>query len=142
MALPITMMVFTGIFAVAIAISNDVALNVAVEAGARYMATEGKATGTNMATLADPCQSIFSQMVASSTTLNPANITVTYTLNGSTIGPYTGTAANTCSSQSTAFSEGGNLTLVATYPCTIGMYGFNFSGCQITAAASQFIYTS
>jgi Flp pilus assembly protein TadG len=144
--LPMMMMLLTGIFSIGVAMCSDVALNNAVDVGARYLAIEGNTSGTTSGNLADPCQAVFSQMMGSSSTLNPANITVTYTLvNGASstkIGPFTGTAANTCSNESAAFGSGGSFTIIATYPCNIGVYGVNFSGCQITASSNQYIYSN
>jgi Flp pilus assembly protein TadG len=148
---PILLALMMGIYAVGIISFNDVALNNAVDIGASSLAVEGNAPGTNMVNyLADPCQYAFAQMTSATSNLIANNITVTYTLtfvsNGVTvtdnIGPFTGATANTCNSYSADFATGGSLTIVATYPCTLGLYGFNVPGCKLTASASQFIYTS
>jgi Flp pilus assembly protein TadG len=157
---PILMGLMMGIYAVGIITFNDVALNNAVDIGSTALMKAGYAANTNMsvasdystdvAPLTDPCQYAFAQMTSPTSNLLPQNITVTYTLaytlNGTpttaTIGPFTGKTANTCTSYSADFAIGGSLTIVASYPCTLGLYGFNVPGCKITAKASQFIYTS
>jgi hypothetical protein len=140
---PILMALMMGIFAVGIITFNDVALNNAAETGAKWLADEGNAPGTNMTNyLADPCQFAFTQMTSATSNLLPQNLTVTYILNGSQIGPFTGATANTCSADAAAFATGGTITIIAQYPCTLGLYGFNVPGCTLTATASQFIYTS
>ncbi len=148
---PILMALMMGIFAVGIITFNDVALNNAVELGSSALMREGNAPNTNMTNyLADPCQYAFAQMTSATSNLLPQNLTVKYTLvsitNGVTtttqIGPFTGATANTCSGNSADFASGGNFTLVATYPCTLGLYGFNVPGCTLSATASQFIYTN
>ena len=140
---PIVMAIMMGIYAVGIISFNYVALNNAVDLGSTFLMRGGNAPGTNMTNyLADPCKLTFAQMTSATSNLLPQNLTVTYTLNGSKIGPFTGAAANTCSGNSADFASGGNFTLTATYPCTLGLYGFNVPGCKITAKASQFIYTS
>jgi hypothetical protein len=155
---PIMLALMMGIYAVGIISFNDVALSNAVEIGSSSLMKEGTATGTSMTALPDPCQYAFSQMTTPTSNLIANNITVTYTLtfvsSGTTVtdtigpmtGPYSGTGSangtNTCPSYSTDFATGGQLTIVATYPCTLGLYGFNVPGCHITAKASQFIYTS
>jgi Flp pilus assembly protein TadG len=140
---PILMAIMMGIYAVGIITFNEVALNNAVDLGSTYLMRAGPAPGTNMTSyLADPCQYAFAQMTSATSNLLPQNLTVTYKLNGKTIGPFTGAAANSCSSNSTDFAAGGNFTLIATYPCTLGLYGFNVPGCKLKATASQFIYTS
>jgi len=153
LVLPILLMIFLSIFAAGFYMYNDVLLNTAVGTGAESLAAAGVVSGTNMsnassysngvAPMADPCSYAFSQMTAAAPGLNPANITVTYVLNGSAIGPpLTGSAANTCSSSSAAFTAGGNVTLIATYPCNVGLYSISLPGCPIEAMASQFIYTN
>jgi len=162
--MPILMALMMGIYAVGIITFNDVALNNAVEAGAMSLTSVGSAPGTNMGTasdytngvapITDPCQYAFAKMTSATSNLIANRITVTYYLTYNnlstnpvstvnvTIGPYTGTTANSCQSYSSDFAAGGNFTLVATYPCTLGLYGFNVPGCKIIAKASQFIYTS
>jgi Flp pilus assembly protein TadG len=161
---PIMLMLMMGIYAVGIITFNDVALNNAVDIGATSLMKAGTASNSNMsvasdystgvAPLTDPCKYAFALMASPTSNLLPQNITVTYYLTyldlstnpgttvNVTIGPYTGTAANTCTSYSSDFATGGSLTIVASYPCTLGLYGFNIPGCKITAKASQFIYTS
>ena len=159
---PILMAIMMGIYAVGIISFNYVALNNAVELGAGSLESIGSASGSNMADknyyssgvaplwVTDPCKYAFAQMTIPTSNLLPQNITVTYkvtymqdgTPTTVTMGPFTGAATNTCSSNSTDFTSGGNFTIVATYPCTLGLYGFNVPGCTITATASQFIYTS
>jgi Flp pilus assembly protein TadG len=159
---PIMLAVMMGIYAVGIITFNDVALNNAVDTGATSLTSVGSAPSSNMGTgadytngvapIADPCQFAFTQMTSATSNLIPNNITVTYYLTyldldtntqvNVTIGPYTGAAANTCTGNSADFATGGHFTIVATYPCTLGLYGFNVPGCKITATASEFIYTS
>ena len=154
--LPLLLVALTGVFSLGLYMSIDLALNNAANAGARYLGIEGNTTGYVTNNLTDPCQAVFSQMMGSASTLDPSKITVTYTLvngtNSTTIGPYTGAVGgatsnsnnprNTCANDAAAFGAGGTFTLVATYPCPIGVYGTNFSGCQISASSNQFIYSN
>jgi Flp pilus assembly protein TadG len=140
LVLPVLAMILTGIFWAGMNMCNYMALSDAVDVGSRYLKIEGNTTGNDPNNLPDPCQAVFTQMMgsassSSSSTLNPDKITVTYTLNGSTIGPYQGRTANSCASQSTNFGNGGVFTMVATYPCYFGVYGANVSGCQITVSS-------
>jgi Flp pilus assembly protein TadG len=132
---PVLALILTGIFWMGINMSNYMALSDAVEVGARYLKIEGNTTGNTADNLPDPCKSVFTQMMGSASTLNPAKITVTYTLNGNKIGPFTGTAANTCASDSDSFGSGGTFTVVATYPCSAGIYKANLSGCQLSVSS-------
>jgi Flp pilus assembly protein TadG len=144
LVVPVLALILTGLFWLGLNTCNYMALQNAVEVGARYLAIEGNTTGLAANNLADPCQSVFTQMLGSASTLTAANITVTYTLNGSKIGPFTGTAANTCAGDSSLFGAGGTFTIVATYPCVAGIYKSNLSGCQLTVSSppNQTIYTN
>jgi Flp pilus assembly protein TadG len=144
LVVPVLALLLTGVFWIGINMCNYLALNDAVEVGARYLAIEGNTTGNSTNNLADPCQAVFTQMMGSASTLDPSKISVSYTFNGSTIGPFIGTAANTCPSDSGSFGSGGTFTIVATYPCTGGIYKANLSGCQITVSSppNQTIYTN
>jgi len=137
---PVLAMILTVIFWTAMNMCNYIALNNALDVGSRYLQIEGNTTGTISGNLPDPCQAVFTQMMGSATssnssTLNPDKITVTYTLNGSTIGPYQGRTANSCQGQSDNFGNGGTFTIVATYPCYDGIYGLKLTGCQISVSS-------
>jgi Flp pilus assembly protein TadG len=142
LVLPVLALILTGLFWSGINMCNYLALHNGVEAGARYLAIQGNTTGNTSTNLTDNCQSFFTQMMGSSSTLNPSNITVTYMLNGSTYGPFTGAAANTCPTASTNFGSGGTFTVIASYPCSAGIYKANLSGCQLTVSVPEFIYTN
>jgi Flp pilus assembly protein TadG len=151
LVLPVLALILTGLFWAGLNICNFLALNDAVEVGARYLAIEGNTTGGTTTNLTDPCQAVFAQMIGSSSSLNPANISVTYTLNGTTYGPFTGqysgtgatNGTNSCATDSGTFGAGGTFTIVATYPCTVGIYKANLSGCMLTVSSPpQTIYTN
>ncbi|MGD0800549.1 MAG: TadE/TadG family type IV pilus assembly protein [Terracidiphilus sp.] len=147
LAAPILILLMTGIFSLGFAFLNYSQLIVAVDAGAQYVSVEGNVTGGSTSNLADPCQATFTQITNSAPTLNPANITVTYILtNGTTstpVGPFTGVTANTCASDSALFGAGGQVTVQATYPVTIGFYGASMTASTLTATSgSRFIYTN
>jgi len=134
LVLPVLAMLLTGVFWVGINICNYMALNNAVELGARYLKIEGNTSGNIATDLADPCLSVFQQMMGASSSLNADNITVAYKLNGSTIETLKG-SANTCPSESDNFSAGGTFQIVATYPCIAGVYGVNLSACKLVVSS-------
>jgi Flp pilus assembly protein TadG len=141
LVLPVMALLLTGLFWAGMNMCNYLALNNAVGAGSQYLKILGNTAGTSTNTsLADPCQAVFTQMMGSATTsssstLNPDQITVTYTLNGSVIHTLEGRAANTCTDYSDSFVNGDTFTIVATYPCFGGAYGLNLSGCTLTVSS-------
>ena len=134
LVLPVLALLLTGVFWVGINMCNYLALNNAVEVGARYLKIEGNTSGNTTNNLADPCLSVFQQMMGSASTLDSSQITVTYKLNGSTIETLKG-SANTCPSDSDNYSAGGTFSIVATYPCTAGIYKANMSGCKLVVSS-------
>ncbi|MGA2833966.1 MAG: TadE/TadG family type IV pilus assembly protein [Terracidiphilus sp.] len=139
---PIFLMVLTGIIEISFAMWNFQSLNQGTDAAARLLADGGETNNTNgTSILGDPCQSAFQQITNLSTGLNPNKITVTYTLNGTTIGPFAGTSANTCAGDETLLGSG-NITVAATYPCNIFGYRLTsiFAGCQLAATKTELAY--
>jgi Flp pilus assembly protein TadG len=139
--LPVLLMVLTGILSCGFALWNYVTLDQGAAQAAQFLADGGETNNTNGdSTLSDPCQSAFSQITEQATGLNPSNITVTYTMNGTTVGPFTGTAANTCRGDA-SYLGSGNVTVTATYPCKIGVYGVSFSSsCLLTSKKTELSY--
>jgi Flp pilus assembly protein TadG len=130
LVLPVLAMLLTCIFWMGINTCNYMALSDAVEVGARYLKTEGNTSGNNSSNLADPCQAVFTQMMGSSSNLDPNKITVTYTLNGSTVK----STGNSCTDYSDNFGAGGTFSITASYPCSAGIYGTNLSGCKLVVS--------
>jgi len=138
LVLPVLAIILTGLFWIGINTCNYLAMQDAVEVGARYLMIEGNTSGTNTNNLADPCQAVFTQMMGSSSTLDPSKITVTYTLNGTAVN----STGNSCSSASGSFGAGGTFSITATYPCTAGIYKANLSGCKLVVSTPTLTISS
>lgn len=129
--LPVFMMIMTGIFSFGIAFSNQLTLTQAVGAGGQYLQQIS-------ATTTDPCQDTFNAIKGAAQSLDPTKITVTVTLNGNTPSQ----TGNTCpGAQSYIQTAGVPVTVLATYPCKISVYGFSVSpNCQLTANVTEYEY--
>jgi len=130
LVVPVLMAVFTGIFAFGIAFSNQLTLQNAVSTGAQYLATIRTST-------TDPCADTFAVIKNAAPGLNSSNIAVTITMNGVTP-TQTG---NTCSGAQTNLVQQTSVSVSATYPCTLGIYGANFvSGCKLGGKVTEYEY--
>ena len=69
--------------------------------------------------------------------LTSSKISVTVTMNGTTP-TQTG---NTCSGAQTDLVQGGPVSVSATYPCSLSIYGVTFgSSCQLQAKVTEYEY--
>jgi Flp pilus assembly protein TadG len=129
MTLPVLMAVLTAIFEFGIAFNNQLQLTQAVGAGAQYLQQIRQTT-------TDPCKDTFTAIENSAPTLQPGNITLTLTMNGNS--PVT---ASTCSGDQSELAQGEPVTVYASYPCSIAIYGFKFSSsCKLTAQVTEYEY--
>ena len=94
----------------------------------------------------NPCQDAAQVIYNATPYLNQSDLTLTYILDGTTYGPYTGNAANTCSSTSTSSGAAGDLVygqsvrIMATYPCTLSIYGLNvIPGCTLHTQVTEIV---
>lgn len=137
LVLPVLLLVMTGIFSFGIVLNNYLELTDAVAVGAQQLAIQRGAS-------TDPCSVVASAINNAAPYLSSSNIQLTFVLNGTTYGPYTGTAAATCPSDSVSDGAAGDLKqgkaaqVSATYPCTLGVYGYNF-GCNLHAQLTEIV---
>jgi len=131
--LPVLMLVVTAIFSFGITLNNYLELTDAVSIGARYVALQSQQ-------VLDPCATAVAKIEQAAPYLNPANITFTFVLNGTS---YSGTS---CNSSSYTTGAAGNLAsgqpaqVTATYPCSLAVYGKNLvPSCTIVAQTTEIV---
>jgi Flp pilus assembly protein TadG len=128
--LPVMLTIMTGIFSIGMAYSNQLTLTQAVGAGAQYLQQIRTSTS-------DPCADTFTAITNAASTLQSGNISVTVTMNGVTP-TQTG---NSCSGAQTNLLQGANVTVYATYPCSVTVYKFSFSSsCLLSAEVTEYEY--
>jgi len=128
LVLPMMMVIITGMFSFGIALNNQLELTQAVGSGAQYLQTIRTST-------TDPCKDTFNAIKSAAPNLHSANITLTVTM-GST--PEPGTS---CSGDQTYLTEGGTVTVYATYPCNLFVYGLNLgTSCNLQAQVTEYEY--
>jgi len=127
-ALPVLMLLITGVFSFAAAYSNELTLTQAVGAGGQYLQQIRNTTS-------NPCKDVLTTIENSAPTLNPNNISLTLTMNGTSV------SGNSCSGDQSDLIEGSPVTVSATYPCNLHVFSMNFgSSCQLSAQVTEFEY--
>lgn len=129
LTLPILMAVLTAIFQLGIAFNNQLELTQGVGAAGQYLQVRRGST-------TDPCQDAMTTITNASPMLNASNITLTLTMNGNS--PVSGSS---CAGDQSELASQAPVTVNATYPCSISIYGFNFSPtCKLTAQVTEYEY--
>jgi len=128
--LPLFLLMMLGIFKFGIAISNQLTLTQAVGSSAQFLA-QSRTTTT------DPCGDTFTQLTNSASSLNSQSIGFTVTMNGVT----PSMTGDSCSGQQTNLVQATPVTVTATYPCDLSVYGVNFApSCTLSATVTEFEY--
>jgi Flp pilus assembly protein TadG len=134
MLLPVLLLLTTGILVFGVAMNNYLQLTNAVSIGARTLAVSAQM-------VLDPCATASTAITNAAPNLNASNFTFTYTLNGTT---YNGTS---CSSSTTSTGAAGNLasgttvTVTATYPFNLSVFGkiFSQSNAVLSATSTELV---
>jgi Flp pilus assembly protein TadG len=126
--LPVLFLVMTGIFSFSIALYQKLELAQAVSTGSRFLATDRGDT--------DPCASTATKVYAAAPSLSPSGMTFSFVLTGTS---GTSTTYSTASCSGAVMATGGSAQLKITYPCTLQVYGVNFSGCSLSTAVTEVI---
>jgi Flp pilus assembly protein TadG len=131
--LPMLLVLVTGMFSFGIALNNYLTLTDATSIGARFLATD---RGLNL----DPCAASVAIIKGTAFGLNPASLTFTFAINGTT---YPGASCNSASLTAGAAGsmvQGTAAQVTVTYPCSLGVYGKNYiPGCTLTAQTTELI---
>jgi Flp pilus assembly protein TadG len=131
-AMPVLLLIFTGIFDFGIAYNNQLTLNQAVGAGAQYLQQIRTSTS-------DPCADTLTAIENAAPTLTASKISLTLNLNGT---PETN--KTTCSGAQQYLAEQEPVTVTATYPCSLPIVftrGSTWvSTCSLTATVTEFEY--
>jgi len=135
--LPMMMAVVTGLFSFGIALNNQIELTQAVGNGGQYLQQIQSIT-------TDPCKDVATTVQNNAANLNAANLTLTLTMqdnNGNSTVESGPASTFSCAGAQSNLVTGGTATVMATYPCSLFVYGLNFkNACQLTAEVSEYEY--
>ncbi len=133
LALPVLLLVLTGILTFGLAFNNYVLLTEATSIGARTLAISRGAT-------TDPCATASSAVIAAAPLLTASNLSFTFVLNGTS---YTGASCSSGSTTSGAAAnliQGSNAIVTVTYPCSLVVYGANYAPhCSLQAQMTELV---
>jgi Flp pilus assembly protein TadG len=129
LVLPILATLVLGIFSVGVMFMNYLDLTEATGAGAQYLQLIRTSTS-------DPCGDTFTAIKNAAPGLVSASVNLNFTLNGT---PVSGTS---CPGDQSDLEAGQPVSVTATYPCNLSIYGVNFapSGCTLSATATEYEY--
>jgi Flp pilus assembly protein TadG len=122
------MVVITGMFSFGIALNNQLELTQAVGAGAQYLQTIRSSTS-------NPCADTIGAIESAAPNLHAANISMTLTMSGTAV------SGNTCAGDQSDLTQGGSVTVYASYPCNLFVYGLNLgTSCKLQAQVTEYEY--
>jgi Flp pilus assembly protein TadG len=130
-ALPIMMIMLTGIFSFSMALYQKLQLAEAISNAGRVLAAERGDT--------DPCQKTTNAIYSAAPGLSQNSLKLTYTLGsqsyseGTTSCPGAGGAANPY------MVAGGTATITATYPCSLSVYGMKLASCSLGSQITEVV---
>jgi Flp pilus assembly protein TadG len=128
LAMPLLLTFITAICTFAIAFNNQLTLTSAVGAGAQNLELIRTTT-------TDPCKDTLTAMEGVAPSLTPGSITLSFNLNGTNV------TGNSCAGDQMYLVQGEPVTVTAKYPCTLAIYGRQFTtGCQLSAKGTQYEY--
>lgn len=127
---PVLLGVLTGIITFGLAFSNQLTLTQAVGTAGQYLSQIRTST-------ADPCADTLKALKNAAPNLVAANIAMTVTING------TSSTSTSCTNMQTTLvnAQGMPVTVYATYPCGLAIYGVRVAGsCQLAARVTEYEY--
>jgi Flp pilus assembly protein TadG len=120
--------VLTAICAFAVGFNNQLTLTSAVGSGAQYLQLIRTTT-------TDPCKDTLTAIEGAAPSLTPSSIGLSFSLNGTTV------TSTSCPGDQSDLAQGAPVTVTATYPCALPIYGTTFSQkCQLTAKVTEYEY--
>lgn len=126
--LPMMLMLTTGLLVFGVAMNNYLQLTNAVSIGARALAVDAGTTAG-----ADPCAAGVTAIENAAPALTPGNLTFTFTLNGTA---YPQVSCNTTAAANN-LSSGTTVTVTATYPLNLSVFGRVFSQSHAVLSATS-----
>ena len=128
LVMPVMLLVMTGIFSFSMAFYRQEQLTQAVGAGGQYLQQIRTST-------TDPCKDTFNAITSAAPALTSSSITLTLTMGSTNV------TAQTCAGDQTDLTQGGNVTVTASYPCTLTGYNYVFGGtCKLYAKVTEYEY--
>jgi Flp pilus assembly protein TadG len=130
-ALPIMMIMLTGIFSFSMALYQKLQLAEAVSNAGRVLAAERGDT--------DPCQKTTNAIYAAAPGLSRNSLTLTYTLGSQSYSAGTISCPGAGGVANPYMVAGGTATITATYPCSLSVYGMKLASCSLGSQITEVV---
>lgn len=128
LVMPVLLGIVTGICAFGVGFNNELTLTNAVGAGAQQLQLIRSTTS-------DPCADTLSTIQSAATSLRGTSINLSITMNGTTV------TGGSCYGDQSYLVAATPVTVSATYPCALAIYGATFSkACQLSAKVTEYEY--
>jgi Flp pilus assembly protein TadG len=132
--LPMLLMLTTGLLVFGVAMNNYLQLTHAVNVAARTVSLYGHDAGTAN-NIADPCATASTAVMNAAPSLNSSNMTFSYSFGTTTA------STTSCTSAASSLTSGSNVTVTATYPLNLSVYGkvFSQNNAVLQASATELV---
>jgi Flp pilus assembly protein TadG len=134
LSLPLMLMLTLAMLSFGITMNNYLQLNEATSSGARYLSESAGVA-------ADPCATTIAAITTSAPALNASNLKYTFSFNtGSSTYNYNGGNTLSCTAASAYLVPSQWVSVTATYPCNLAVYGVNYApNCVLTATMAEVV---
>jgi Flp pilus assembly protein TadG len=140
--MPMMMVLVTGMCAFGLSLNNYIELTSAVGNAGQYLQQTAQTTS-------DPCSDVATALKNIAPNLGSNSISISLTMSnsaGTSTKTDTGTANSfSCSGDKSFLSTGGNITVAASYPCTLAIYALPYGAkigrsCTLSAQVTEYEY--
>jgi Flp pilus assembly protein TadG len=127
LVVPILMLMVTGIFSFGVFLRQNLALTDAVNIGAKLLSV-------NRGNTLDPCNMVYTAVVAAAPSLDPNSMTFSYTFDGTAQSGSSCSSASSTTGPPSELVQGTPISVTVTYPCSLAIYQVNLvPNCIMTA---------
>jgi Flp pilus assembly protein TadG len=128
LTMPMLLAVITAIFTFGVGFNNQLTLTSAVGAGAQYLQLIRTTT-------TDPCKDTLTALSNAAQSLKSSSISLSFNFDGVAV------TGNSCAGDQVDLVQGEPVTVTATYPCVLAIYGTKFTNaCQLSAKVTEYEY--
>lgn len=124
--MPVLFLAMTGLLSFGMTMHDYLALTNGVNYGAQVLAMSRGQT-------ADPCATAVAAVESASPSLTSANLTFTYSINGTA---YSGTS---CTAGAANMVQGVTAQVTVSYPCVLAVYGLSAPACGLKSTTAELI---
>lgn len=130
-ALPMVLLLMTGIFSFSTALYQKLQLAEAVSNAGHLLAVD---RGDD-----DPCKTATTAIYAAAPGLSQSSISLTYVLGGVNYGAGVTSCPGSSGTANANMTAGGSAQVIATYPCALQVYGVKYASCNLGTQVTEVV---